>query len=293
MMTEVRCSTHIPDVPDLPQQELSVGRHFYLNCEGTWDRSFDFSKAQLAQIDYAAPILRLFKAEARDIQSFEVDLTLYQAGQVQIKDLVLTDGIRQLSLGPQSFQVASKIQKQTDPSADSSQAQTQVPGQPQPFGYKYFDLQWPVVYTVLMAAAIVLVVLLSSLWIYRKNKMRQLIKRLKDYDSALDADTQFYREIRRLEKQSFPVQELKNVCLVYIIRAYQIPIYGLNHKQAIRFFKRHHPQHKDLRRQLYQMLTDLDIIVAKNQPAQTQQFVQNFYRFVDKTQEIKERGGFL
>ena len=33
-MAEVKCTTVIPDVPDLKAQELTVGRHFYLSCQG-------------------------------------------------------------------------------------------------------------------------------------------------------------------------------------------------------------------------------------------------------------------
>ena len=291
MMTEVRCSPHIPDVPNLPQQELSVGRHFYLSCEGTWDREFDFSKAAFLLDPQQPPVWKLFKAEARDLNTFEVDLTVYQAGKLEIKDLILTDGVKQISLGHQSFEVASKIQKsQIAPNANPN-SESSAPGQPQPFSYKYFDLQWPVLYTLLLVIAVLVILGLSAFLIYTRNKFRKLLRTLKDYESALEPDTQFYRELRRLEKLDYPVAELKQVIYTYLTRTFHVPFFGMVQKQALRYFKKKYPQHKELRRQLFQLLKDVDIVVVKNEATSKHNLVQQAYKFIDRTEEIKSQGG--
>ena len=130
MLNEVRCSTQIPDVTGLEKDVLSVGRHFYLNCEGTWNREFDFSKASIALDEKNKNTIKVFKIESRNANLFQVDIVLYMAGDIKTSNVKISDGIHEIDLGAQAFKIKSVLE-----------AKSEKP--PPPFGYIISQLNWP------------------------------------------------------------------------------------------------------------------------------------------------------
>lgn len=283
-MAEVKCTTVIPDVPDLKAQELTVGRHFFLNCQGNWDKSFDFTKAQFVTDEQNKFILKLFKAEARSTDSFDVDMTLYQAGQVQFPDLVISDGTLQVSLGPQKFEVVSVLPK-PDP---------QKPEPPKPFGYAIGMLHWPMAYTIIFAVMVLAVIIQAIALAARTQRWKQLAAVVQSFDSIQEPDNQFYKTIRELEKKDYPIAEIEKAAKVYILRRFSVPIFNLDLRETVAFIKKRHPQLKEQRRQVYNIVKDIELL-AKEKELSTEQktkFIKRFYEFIARCENAKKAGGF-
>ncbi|MCM2353946.1 MAG: hypothetical protein NDI63_10060 [Pseudobdellovibrio sp.] len=283
-MADVKCTTVIPDVPDLKAQELTVGRHFFLNCSGQWDKSFDFTKAQFVTDEQSKFIIKLFKAEARSTDSFDVDMTLYQAGKVQFPDMIITDGTLQVSLGPQQFEVVSVLPK-PDP---------KNPEPPKPFGYAIGMLHWPMAYTIIFASLLLAVIAQAIYLAARTQRWKQLKAVVDTFESPQAPDNQFYKTIRDLEKKDYPITEIEKASKVYILRRFSVPIFNLDLRETVAFIKKRHPQLKEQRRQVYNIVKDIELL-AKEKELSTEQktkFIKRFYEFIARCETAHKAGGF-
>lgn len=283
-MADVKCTINIPDVPDLKSQELTVGRHFFLTCEGAWDKSFDFTKADFLTDEKTQFVFKLFKAEARSTESFEVDMTLYATGKVQFPDMIITDGTLQISMGQQNFEVVSVLPK-PDP---------KNPEPPKPFGYAISSLHWPMAYTLIFAALVLAVIIQAIMLAARSQRWKALTEVVKAFDSVQAADNQFYKTIREIEKKSYPIAEIEKAAKVYILRRFSVPIFNLDLKETISFIKKRHPQLKELRRQVYNIIKDIELL-AKDPNITTEQktkFISRFYEFISRCETTAKTGGF-
>lgn len=283
-MAEVKCTTVIPDVPDLKAQELTVGRHFILNCQGNWDKSFDFTKAQFVTDEQNKFTIKLFKAEARSTDSFDVDMTLYMAGKVQFPDMVISDGTLQVALGPQQFEVVSVLPK-PDP---------KNPEPPKPFGFAIGMLHWPMAYTIIFAALVLAIIAQAIYLAARTQRWKQLKAVVDTFESAQEPDNQFYKTIRDLEKKDFPITEIEKASKVYILRRFSVPIFNLDLKETVAFIKKRHPQLKEQRRQVYNIVKDIELL-AKEKELSTEQktkFIKRFYEFIARCETAHKAGGF-
>jgi hypothetical protein len=277
MLNEVKCSTQIPDVVGLEKETLTVGRHFYLNCEGTWDREFDFSKAFVVLDESTKNTIKVFKIEARNANTFDVDLVLYVAGDIRTTQFKISDGQKEIDLGAQTFKVKSVLPQQTEKP-------------PEPYGYALSQLTWPWQYSAAVLVVFLLILASILLTIAYKMKWRGRMDRLKNYDSPLAADSQFYKEIRKAEKNEFPISELERICKVYILRSYRAPVFELSLRQTISFIKKTHPRLKMERRQIYLLLKDIDVLKKQSDFEKRKKFVEQCYRLIDQTEDLKQRG---
>jgi len=289
MMTEVRCSQHIPEVSGLPADQLTVGRHFILSCEGTWDRDFDFSKAQFILNEQSQHILKVLKAEVRDINSFDVEATGYVAGQLQIPDLKITDGSKNISLGSQQIKIETVLEQPAQQQSPQT-AEQGAPQKPQPYGYIWSQLTWPWVYS-LTALILVLVLLSSALYIFLRGlRWRRIMKSMDQYSSAVAPDIQYYKEIRRLEKKDYPIDAVAHAYKLYIVRSYQVPLFQVSAREATKILKKKWPRLKTERRQIFNSIKDLDLLQQKNDFDKRKKMVEQTYRLVDRTEELKAQG---
>lgn len=282
-MDTVNCKIEIPEVKGLEANEMTVGRHLLMNCEGNWDKSFDFTKATVKLEDTNKYILKVLKAEARTVSSFDLDLTTYVAGNAQIPEMILTDGVHEISLGSQKFQTKSVLKP-------PQQGQTQEPQKP--FGYIFpLRLEWPTVYFVMAAAALVLFLVALIFQLRRAARFAKLIADLKEYNSSIEPDLQFYKSLRILEKQDYPIDELEKSFRLYVLRAFGVPMFVLNQRQIINFMKKRKPQFKTERQQIDKLLSEFDEInnkkAEKISAEAKQELIHKLYRFVDRTQSLK------
>ncbi len=280
-MAAVRCKTEIPAVEGLEANQMSVGRHMILNCEGEFTKAFDFSKAFIKMDENSKNTVRVFKAEARTPDSFDVNLTLYAAGQYQFPDLLLSDGTNEISLGRQQFQVKTVLEKTEDGKP------------PPPFGPVLpLTLAWPPIYAILFFAVLASGLVFLILSLRRRSRLKRLIDRLKTHDSSIDADVQFYRTMRLLEKSGYPVSEMEEAFRLYALRIFQLPLFDLNNRQSLNFLKKRRPQFKKHRASLQKFLGDFEVLSKKNDLTADDklQLAKRLYRFVDKmTVEISQQ----
>lgn len=283
-MADVKCTAVIPDVPDLKAQELTVGRHFFLSCQGNWDKSFDFTKAQFLTDEQTKYVFKLFKAEARSTDTFEVDMTLYAAGKVQFPDMIISDGTLQISLGPQQFEVISVLPK-PDP---------QKPEPPKPFGYAIGMLHWPMAYTLIFAALVLAVIAQAIYLAARTQRWKQLKAVVDTFASAQEPDNQFYKTIRELEKKDYPINEIERAAKIYILRRFSVPIFNLNLKETVAFIKKRHPQLKEQRRQVYNIVKDIELLTKEKEltTEQKTKFINRFYEFISRCEGAHKAGSF-
>src|SRR3989344_2629930 len=90
---------------------------------------------------------KVIKAEARSATIFDVDLVFYSAGEFKFPDMILTDGVIELSLGEQNLTVQTVVK----PTEDGKP--------PEPFGPVVpMPLAWPMAYTLIGVTVLVLMV---------------------------------------------------------------------------------------------------------------------------------------
>jgi hypothetical protein len=277
-MDQVRCQLEIPNVEGLNPGEITVGRHVFLKCEGEWTKTFDFARAEIKVEETQKYVIKVLKAEARDASSFDVDFTLYSAGKMQFPQMILTDGTNEISLGQQQFQVISVIEK---PAGGQQPAQ-----QPKPYGMIFpLNLSWPALYFILLASVIVLFLVGLVFQLRRAARYKRLIDDLKNYHSAIDPDLQFYKSIRLAEKKQYPLDEIEKAFRLFVLRVYQIPMFTLDNRQIIRFFKKRKPFLKNERLFLQKLLSEFEEIHTHStelQDPEKLELVTKLYRFVDQ-----------
>lgn len=270
------CERQIPDVPGLKDQQITVGRHVFLQCSGDWDKAFQFPKAQLVLGDKNKFSAKVFKAEARSAGQFDVDLVFYSAGEFQFTDLILTDGTNELHLGEQKFVIETVLEK------------AQEGRKPEPYAAILpLKLSWPASYLIIFLTLVGLI-LAVFVWTVRKRyRYRKLMAKLNDYKSSIDPDMQFYRSIRRAETNGYPVADLEKSFRLYIARRYNVPAFDLKDPSLLRFFKKNNPWLKKERLELKRILEDLKDV--KDTEIEKKLLTQKMYHFVDKSEALLSR----
>lgn len=279
---------NIESVPGLTDQQITVGRHVNFHCEGDWDKTFSFHKAQAFFPNSNPLIVKLIKAEARTVSSFDADVVFYKAMKIQSIPLMITDGNLQISLGQPEIEVVSVIKK------DESNNQKAETEQPKPFGaIAPLELQLPAIYLILSLILAFVLVGAFSWFIYQKVKIKKLISNLKQYDSSISADRQFYKSIRKYSESNFNLPEIEKSFRLYITRVYQVPAFELTDRQLNQFFKSHKSWLKKERIELFKMINDFQLLKKSstnlNSDEQTH-FLKRIYQFVDHSEELIKKG---
>lgn len=275
-LKSVQCQIDVPVVNGLKDQEITVGRHFVFKCRGGWDKSFDFEQAQFKFEDPKMNMnYKVIKAEARDTESFDVDVVSYVAGKSSFPALVMTDGKIKLSLGSQQFEVVSVLPK---PEEKQTNEQAQ-PEPPKPFGYAVGEISWPYLYIIF----IFLVFLSFIVLIVRRFQIKQKIKSyqsiVSSYDSAVLPDNQLYKKMRSIEKNDFPLSELDQAVKIYLLRTFQLPFLDLSPAVLYRLMIRKYPRDKKTIKTIDLTLKDLELFKKSTAVTLEQKikFVNQFY----------------
>lgn len=287
MSTSV-CELSIPEVEGLQSQQLTVGREFIFKCSGELPVHFNVAEARLASNENYKYDLVLRKVVVQDASHFDLYVVSYVAGLVRIPEIYVTDGVNQIAIRTTEYKVDSVL-----PPPQQIQAGAELPSKPEPYGYTATHLIWPLSYTVFFVfLSCVLITLILQQW-GRQIRRRRLLKELKHYDSALSADSQFYKGLRVLEKQNYPISEVEKQFRLYVIRKYQVPLFGMTINESIRFLKKKWPTYISERRDLKNILLDLkkmsEDVSSKNTEAakvpDTRNYLKKIYKFIDDTEE--------
>lgn len=279
----MQCQIDIPNVAGLNDQELTVGREFYLACTGEWPKNLAQEKLQLVIPEQAKYQIQLLGFEFRSPDTAEMKITAYKAVPVQLDNLKLTDGAQTIELGPVRYSVKSVLEKPKDP-----QQQQEPYG---PFGPASIPV--PFEYILFVLALLGLIGLYVAQKIYRVIQRRRLLEKLKEHDSALAPLPQFHQSMRKLQRDNpvfFGVQaetpavlaafeSLYQMFGLFLIRQLHVPAFEWSEGLILKDVKKYHftvyeyagPELKKLLREYNQAqknrntLTDKDILVLAEQ----------------------------
>lgn len=272
-MGQLSCQTEIVETPGLEANQMTVGRHLNLNCSGDALTGFDFTAAKIQMQDGPTLAYRLFKAEPSGA-GVKLDMTVYKAGDVNISELLLTDGTNQFQLTANAIKVTSVLKEPE---------QGQKPQEP--FGPVFpVAIPIPVIYLVSLGVAFALLIVATLLMVRQTANRRRLKEGLRRYDSPTAPETQFYKSVRVSEKNGYPLGELERAFMLYNVRAYKVPLFELSPRKALRYFKKQYPQHKKARVALDRLLVEFDELNKRGAHVSEEtkhQLVNKLYRYVE------------
>jgi len=243
-MAAIQCSVDIPKVSGLEDQQLTVGRVFYLNCTGDWPKTLKQDQLHFegdANLKYQ---VKLLKFEFRSPTEADLQVTSYLAAKHQLPNLILTDGEQKVELGPVQFQVQSIL-----PPQDKGE-------KVEPYGpFGPATIPVPALYWLVLVGAIAFVGILVGLKIWRFNQRRSMLERLKQHDSALSPLQEFHQSMRKLQRANpvfygkeasreelrQGVEELSRMFKVYISRRLRVPAFEWNERLIVKDIRDYHP----------------------------------------------------
>lgn len=288
-MDAVNCKLKIPKVEGLEDQLLTVGRRLTFACDGSWDKQFNFSEAQLSIEGFQPAMTRVFQAQAIDINGFEVDATFYVAAKIPVNTLKLKDSLLEIPLNHSELQIQSVL-----PPPPKNQGQQQEP--PKPYGFLLGDMAYPNIYFGLGIGLLVLIAFVFIFSILRRRYWRKLENELRNYDSPVSAEGQAYRQLRILDKDGYSFTELKKIVYLYILRRYQTPIFELKKSKSNRklnaYLKNKWPRLKNQRRQIFHFVNDIDVLEKsplQEQVENSKKLIRRFYDFVDDSEDYFQK----
>lgn len=284
-MAELQCDRLIPEVKGLKDQELTVGRHMILTCQGEIDPGFNIKQSQFKLEEQAKNSVAVLKADFVSPATIAVDMTFYSAGEFKFPDLILIDGKNELHLGAQNFKIETVLEKQAD-------------GKPQqPYGAILpASLVWPTLYSLILLGLILVTIgaLIASL--IRRATYVKLVARLKNYDSITAPDLQFYKSIRASEINDYPLGEIEKAFRLYVLRRFQVPTFEIKDSAVLSYIKKSHPWLKKERQEIKKILSDMQLLLAqekKSTPesliADKKLLIQKMYLFVDHAESLLQR----
>lgn len=277
-MINLQCKLDIPQVPDLPDNQLTVGREFLFVCEGEFPRDLNQEKLELVKTPEMKYQIQLLGFEFRSPTQADVKVTSYVVGQQKFEQLQLTDGTYSLNLGDQAFGVITvitpeEIQKQkelfgeagaTENPATFSGEPVQNPAAPQGQGQGAqikpypamgpVEISLPTVYWASGLALLGLILVLISFKVFRKIQRANLLERLKQYDSAQTPAQEFHSSFRRFQRtnQVFYGQEVSSeevqsavqtaakAFRIYLTRQFQVPALEWSAKLILQNLRKYH-----------------------------------------------------
>lgn len=280
MTIAAACETQIPSVPGLDDDQLTVGRQAELNCKADLSGlEFDFAKAVLKTSEQNPYAYKLIVAKAEGGSAFKLNMVFYSAGEHSLDQLILTDGVNEMALSGKTVTVASVL-----PPPDPAKPQ-------QPYGAVLpMVMSVPPLYYFLLLAGVIL--LAVAVW-RRARKFayyRDLKNKISSYGSPISPDSQFYKNIRAAEKNDYPLAKLDEAFRLYVLRAYQLPMFDLNNAKILKYFKHTLPAQKEARSALQKILAEFEELQKRQdvEALDRAAFVKKLYRFVEQQRGVGE-----
>lgn len=249
----MQCNLDIPKISGLEDNQLTVGREFYLNCKGDWPKDLVQEKLQFAGDANMKYMLKVMGFEFRSPEEADIKVVSYVAAKVQIPQLVITDGVKSVELGQVAFQVETVLPK---PDA----AGGMMPGQeqqakPEPFGpFGPATIPVPMLYWFALLGSIAFVALVVSLRVWRMNQRREMLLRLKEHDVALSPMQEFHQAMRKLQRGNAAfygkeasetelreaTKELSRMLKVFLSRRLRVPAFEWGERLILNDIRSYH-----------------------------------------------------
>lgn len=245
-MAGIQCSVDIPKVSGLEDQQLTVGREFFLTCKGDWPKDLHQEALKFSGDENLKYQIKLLGFEFRSPEEADLKVTSHVAAQHRFPKLVLTDGVQNIELEGVQFQVHSVL-----PSQNAAEAQKVEPFGP--FGPATIPV--PLHYWLALVGGIALVAVLVGLRIWRFNQRREMLLRLKEHDAALSPLLEFHQSMRKLQRANSVfygkeaeieelrqgVHELSRMFKVYVSRRLKVPAFEWNERLIVKDIRQYHP----------------------------------------------------
>ncbi|MGE0632263.1 MAG: hypothetical protein AB7O96_07635 [Pseudobdellovibrionaceae bacterium] len=239
-MSEVDCKINLPE--DLgPKKALTVGTIFDVVCTGEFP-AVDPGALRLQIPEDQKYLFKVLKAEFSSRSELRLEATGYMAGEFNFPELTLTDGTQEIKLKGVKYTIASVIDPQQQPP-------------PEPYGpFGPAPLSLPLWYYFVFAAILGLFVFLIAWRIWVAKRKRDLMIRLKSYDSPLSPMAQFSKELRALSREHLFVsggearpgevppflKQLNEAFRIFLIRELLVPALDLKRGKLLKqIFKEH------------------------------------------------------
>lgn len=255
----------------IDKEKITVGDHLLLSCSGNNDPEFLLEKSAFKLTESQKYNIKVFKAKSTGVNEFSLDFTIYSPGDYKLSDLILTDGAKEINLSGSAVKVESVIK----PGDDGKP--------PEPFGSLLpIRIATPIYYYILLIAFVLITGFYAAYRIRRYSYYKKLKEKLKQYNSPVDADTQFYKSLRMVEKAGYPLDQVERAFRLYNLRAYQLPMFDLTNERVLKYFKRNFPQHKNTRLMLHKLLGEFEELQKNNDLTSEakSEFIKKLYRYV-------------
>lgn len=245
-MITIQCKTEIPPIEGLKENELTVGREFFLACEGDFPKDLVQEKLSFVLKPEQKYQIHLLSFEFRSQTKADLKVTSYKTGNIQFQDLQITDGNQTLSLGPVQYGVQTVL-SQSEPGRQQAKQEPYGPIGPA-------SLPVPMLYWAILSGLIGLVVALFAGKIYRIIQRRNMLERLKEHDSALSPLAQFHQNLRRIQRTNTVffggkaekadikqcLDETYRMLNLYLTRRFQVPAMEWSHRLVLKDIKKYH-----------------------------------------------------
>lgn len=277
-MNQLKCDLQTPELPGLKNQEITVGRILQSTCTGELPMDFNIEKAQFKLTTEEEHTYKILKVEKESNGQLKILWTVYQAGQLKVPELVMTDSAQDVSLDisqlTQGLNVTSVIEKKQEP--------------PKPFGPIFpLNIPWPIWYFIAAAIVIFGGVFWFIYFVYRNVQFQKVKDLLKKYDSPVDADLQFYRSIRVAERKPNPIPDIEHSFYIYLSRRCQLPILDIDKIKAFEFHKKIDPKNKKLRYEMEKIVEEFNHL--KSRPANESEILPKLFHFIDEVETQRSR----
>ncbi|WP_413577780.1 hypothetical protein ACLVWU_04905 [Bdellovibrio sp. HCB290] len=252
-MAAIQCKVEIPNLDGLKDGELTVGREFFLVCDGEFPRELQQDKLQLVLQPEQKYSLKLQSFEFRSPTQADLKVVSYTAGMpVKFDNLQLTDGTLTVDLGAVQFQLVSVLPPPQPPANPGEQ-----PPKQEPFGpIGPLNIPVPPIYWIGLALVLGVIALFVATKIFRSVQRRKTIERLKEHDSALSPIAEFHQRLRRMQRTNtvffggtpnaedvpLALDDTRHMLKLYITRRYKIPALEWSPRLILKDLKKYHPK---------------------------------------------------
>ncbi|MBK9321571.1 MAG: hypothetical protein IPM97_01195 [Bdellovibrionaceae bacterium] len=256
-MTSIQCKVDIPKVQGLEEGLLTVGREFFLICDGEWPKDLVQDKVFLESEGAQKYQLTLLGFEFRSLTEADLKVTSYLPGRHKFPNLILSDGVKKIELGPVEFQVQSVL----------------TPGEKVepygPFGPALIPI--PFFYWIVLVFIFGLMSLVIGLRIWRHNQRKAMLEKLKQHESSMTPLQEFHQSMRKLQRGNkvfyggsstaeeihLGMTELARMFKVYVCRRLRVPAFDWSESLILADIRRFHPDlFKDYSRKLHDLFSE-------------------------------------
>ncbi|MCM2281494.1 MAG: hypothetical protein NDI61_06570 [Bdellovibrionaceae bacterium] len=292
------CQAQKADSQEMPvgplEQPLTVGEKFILTCEGA-TVPLDSQKLTLRLPQAEKYSVRLLRVHSLNENKGVFTATSYRVGEGQVRDVVLTDGIKSVELRNIDLKLQSSIDPATNP-----EGKPFAPPVP-------LAITWPIWLWATIGGVLFLLTSICFMIIRRRTQRKALMAELERHGTALTPYHQFNKDLRQLARE-FPmlkptdwthsiasryIDELNRHFRWYLSRQFTVPAFQWSDQLILREIKkRHRAIPKSIRQELRLALRELNKGMGARETLSAldgQQLVELCRKVADDVEQTKTR----